>query len=374
MEQTVIFAHQNYSALDEFFAQNKIKSIFLVKSASFERFPICKYFSELKNRLGIEVVFFNDFHPNPDYESVVKGEQLFQQTKCDCIIAIGGGSTIDVAKCIKLYAALNPAENFLQQKPIPNSIKLIAAPTTAGTGSEATRYAVIYYNGEKQSITNETFIPSQVIFDASFLTTLPEYQRKSTMLDALCHSIESFWSVNSNTESKGFSEKAIKMILENMDSYLRNEEHGNYNMLLAANIAGKAINITQTTAGHAMCYKLTSLYGIAHGHAASLCVSALFDFMPCHTDLCIDARGKEYLEDMFNSLARIMDCKNAIEASKKFKHILERLALGVPSVKEISDFEVLRKSVNPERLKNNPVRLSEENIEMLYHQILEEKE
>lgn len=371
MEQVIIYAHQNYSALDTFFIQNRVKNVFLVHTKSFYDFQISNYFNNLKERLGIDVVSFSNFHPNPDYNSVVEGEKLFRETNCDCIIAVGGGSSIDVAKCIKLYMGLDSNKLFLDQAPIPNNIKLVVAPTTAGTGSEATRYAVIYYNGEKQSITHETCIPSEVIFDSSFLDTLPEYQRKSTMLDAFCHSLEAYWSVNSTEKSKSYSKKAIHMILENMDSYLRNEKIGNYNMLMASNLAGKAINITQTTAGHAMCYKLTSLYGIAHGHAAALCVNKLWPFMVKNAEKCIDLRGKEYFQKTFLKLAEVMGCKTNEEATNKFSSILEYLNLKIPKVKNNADFDLLKTSVNPVRLKNNPVQLTEDDIDALYHQILE---
>ena len=198
-------------------------------------------------KIGFDIILFSDFQPNPSYESVVKGVKLFHQKHCDCIFAIGGGSAMDVAKCIKLYSNMNPNKNYLHQKIIPNDVKLLVAPTTAGTGSEATRFAVIYYNGEKQSVTNDSCIPSAVFIDASALKTLPEYQRKATMLDAFCHAIESFWSVNSTEESKLFSKEAITMILSNMDGYLKNKWEQNAAMLCAANLAGKAINITQTT-------------------------------------------------------------------------------------------------------------------------------
>lgn len=90
-------------------------------------------------------------------------------------------------------------------------------------------------------------------------------------MDAFCHTLESFWSVNSIEESEVYSKKAIELILAHMEGFLSNTEISNAGMLLAANIAGKAINITQTTASHAMCYKITSIFGVAYGHAAILC-------------------------------------------------------------------------------------------------------
>lgn len=370
MSQTVLTASNDYYELDEYLKTLNCHKIFLVCDSAYKFLKISSYFDSITERLGINIIKFDDFQPNPLYESVVKGVKLFNEFKCDVLIAVGGGSTIDVAKCIKLYSNLNHSENYLKQTIIPNAIPFLAVPTTAGTGSEATKYAVIYYEGAKQSVTHDSCIPSTVLFDISALETLPEYQKKSTMLDAFCHAIESFWSVNSTDESKEYSKKAINLILANYKAYLQNEFDGNKNMLLAANYAGKAINITQTTAGHAMCYKLTSLYGIAHGHAAALCVSVLWPYMIAHTNLCFDPRGSEYLDKVFEELASVMNTNSALEAAQKFIAIFNSLDLKKPVINQ-NDFEILKKSVNPVRLKNNPVALDEEIIDYLYHQIME---
>lgn len=234
---------------------------------------------------------------------------------------------------------------------MPNAIPLLAVPTTAGTGSEATRYAVIYFEGEKQSVSHESCIPSAVLMDPSALRTLPEYQKKATMLDALCHAVESFWSIHSDEQSKAYARAAISRILENKDAYLANEEAGNSEMLQAAHLAGKAINITQTTAGHAMCYKITSLYGIAHGHAAALCVKALWPYMLEHPDQCTDPRGAQYLQTVFCELARAFGCDTPDQAMRKFQMLVEQLSLPVPQASG-QELALLASSVNPVRLKN----------------------
>lgn len=370
MSQTILTAANDYAQLDDYLKKLDCKHLFLVCDSAFKFLKINTYFENVTKRLGIDVIIFDDFQPNPLYESVVKGVKLFNDSKCDIIIAVGGGSSIDVAKCIKLYSNMNHNENYLKQTIVQNDIPFVAIPTTAGTGSEATRYAVIYYEGVKQSVTHESCIPSTVLFDISALETLPEYQKKSTMLDAFCHAIESFWSVNSTEESKEYSKKAISLILANYESYFKNIPDGNSNMLLAANYAGKAINITQTTAGHAMCYKLTSLYGIAHGHAAALCVSVLWPYMASHPNLCSDARGQEYLDKVFADLAVVMGCKTVLESTEKFVEIFKGLNLKTPLIRD-NDFEILKKSVNPVRLKNNPIALDEATIDYLYHKIME---
>ena len=257
MEQRII---NRYSDLDEWL--DNVKKPFVVGSL--------KRQENLRAHLPNNTVVFSDYQPNPLYENVQAGVKLFREEGCDAIIAVGGGSAMDVAKCIKLYGNL-PGDGgnggWLEAEYAEYNIPFLAMPTTAGTGSEATRYAVIYYDGKKQSVTSESFIPDTVLMDPNTLITLPLYQKKATMCDALCHAIESFWSVNSTDESKEYSRRAIELVIANMDGYLENTEEGRSYMLLAANTAGKAINITQTTAGHAMCYKIISLFGSAHGHA-----------------------------------------------------------------------------------------------------------
>ena len=112
-------------------------------------------------------------------EKVKQAIEIGKERSIDCVIGFGGGSAIDVAKCIKLYSNMDTEINYLEQLIIPNEVKLLVVPTTAGSGSEATRYAVIYYKGEKQSVTHESCIPALVLVDASVLETLPEYQRKN---------------------------------------------------------------------------------------------------------------------------------------------------------------------------------------------------
>lgn len=260
-------------------------------------------------------------------------------------------------------------ECYLKQAIILNDVPLLAVPTTAGTGSEATRYAVIYYEGTKQSITDYSIIPSVVLMDASVLKTLPMYQRKATMLDALCHAIESYWSVNSNEESMQYSKAAIETIIANKNAYFANDDEANANMLIAANLAGKAINITQTTAGHAMCYKITSLYNFAHGHAAALCVSKLWPWMIANIDKCIDYRGSGHLNAIFDYLSIAFGVINKLEAAQTFQTIIDEMEFPKCAPKA-EDFSLLASSVNPMRLKNHPIALDVESINSLYHEIL----
>lgn len=368
-EQKMLAVTPGYEELDFYLKEKGIKKVFLVCGRSIGCLKINSYFDTLFDRLGIRTIRFSNFQPNPLYDSVVEGVYLFRKEGCDAIIAIGGGSAMDVAKCIKLYSNMDTQKNYLCQKIVPNKVKLIAIPTTAGTGSEATKYAVIYYKGEKQSITDESCIPNAILLDSSTLETLPLYQKKATMLDAFCHALEAFWSVHSTEESREYSREAIKEILVGRKAYLANEKTGNERMMQAAHIAGKAINIAQTTAGHAMCYKLTSLYGIAHGHAAALCDMVLFPYMVENPGLCIDPRGRKHLSDIFLQIAEAMGCVGPAEAAEMLRTIVAELELDVPEASK-EEFAELRLAVNQVRLKNHPIKLDERTIDMLYHEIL----
>lgn len=372
MQQRIITAREHYIELDNWIKEKDCRKLLIVCDASIGFMDDFNKHVEEMQKDGIKIFRFQDFQSNPLYESVVKGVELFRKEKCDGVIAVGGGSAMDVAKCIKLYTNLpDNGKNggWLTAEIVPNTIPFLAMPTTAGTGSEATRYAVIYYDGKKQSVTNPSFIPETVLMDPNTLKTLPLYQKKATMMDALCHAIESFWSVNSTDESKVYSREAIKGVLEYMEGYLANTEEGNAGMLRAAYIAGKAINITQTTAGHAMCYKITSLFKCAHGHAAILCDRALYLWMINHTDKCIDPRGEKYLRDALDKIGQAMGCANAKTGAEKLSEIFDRLEFAVPKASD-EQYVELKMSVNPVRLKNHPIAMDIETIDALYHEIL----
>lgn len=366
--QTIISVYDGYEELYKYLKENRYIKVMLVMPEYARSTDIGRYFCQLSHNGELEITIFDEFEPNPCYESVVRGVNAFKSNNCNGIIALGGGSAIDVAKCIKIFSTMNPLQNYLEQEIIENDIPFLAIPTTAGTGSESTKYAVIYDKGVKQSISHECCVPSAIILDKRLLLSLPDYQRKATMLDALCHGIESYWSLHSTEESRKYSRIAIEMILANVDAYMANNEIGNANMLMAANYAGRAINIAQTTAGHALCYKLTTLYKIAHGHAAALCVSNLFPLMAEKIQKCIEPRGIEFLKNTFEEIASAMGCDTVNKAIEKLNSILEEFNFYTIKIPE-QDYEELVNSVNTTRLKNNPIALDKADILYLYHQI-----
>ena len=273
------------------------RKLFLVVDSSY---PFLSIKDAIESLPVDEMVMFSDFTPNPLYEQVCKGLDLLRSSECEAILAVGGGSAIDVAKCIKLAALAEEGNASLipplvsQRLSIDGSrILFIAIPTTAGTGSESTHNAVMYYEGAKQTVTNDGILPDYAVLEPSVLRTLPLYQKKCTMMDALCQGIESWWSVNSTYESKEYSRMAVEIIMSNWRKYIfENDSAAAEQIMLAANYSGRAINIAQTTAAHAMSYKITSMYGLPHGHAVAVCLPVIWKYMADHTDENIDKRGE----------------------------------------------------------------------------------
>lgn len=326
-----------------------------------------------------ERVVFSDFTPNPLYEQVCNGIELLKTSHCDTILAVGGGSAIDVAKCIKL-AVLAQEGNAAIIPPLVSTrvacdgamLPFIAIPTTAGTGSESTHNAVMYYEGAKQTVTNDGVLPDYAVLEPSVLKTLPLYQKKCTMMDALCQGIESWWSVNSTDESKEYSKKAIKLIMANWRKYIfENDDEAAKQIMIAANYGGRAINIAQTTAAHAMSYKITSLYKLPHGHAVAVCLPEIWEYMLSNMGKCMDKRGQEYTSAIFYQIAEAMNCTVPKKAIESFRGLMADMDLGNPtSDNREKELDILSNSVNPVRLRNNPIEIDAVSSRHLYSMIV----
>lgn len=300
---------------------------------------------------------FSAYHPNPDLADAVAGADLYRQQACDGLISIGGGSCMDTAKSIQAMLCADSMEDVLNSRlrtdrPIPH----IAVPGTAGSGSEATQTAVVYVDHRKVSLNHPLLLPTGVALDSSLLQSLPDYHRKSCALDALCQGIESFWCASANDESRVHAYLAILGVLDNLRAYLAGDPHAAQEMLEASYESGKAIQITRTTAAHAMSYQLTQTFGIAHGHACMLTLPELWDRMNRAGDM----------KPVLNHLSEIMRLGNPLMGPRLLKGILYDLEMEIPVIQDEETLDRLVDSVNPERLGNHPVALSRDDLRWIY--------
>lgn len=236
----------------------------------------------LQDLLGDRLVHVvEDVQPNPDVAQLRETYECFWQQAgdCDTVVAVGGGSAIDTAKALivgtesgrfdELLALLASGKPFTPAR----SKALIAAPTTAGTGSEVTPWATIWDSAshKKYSLHLECTWPKVAIIDPQLMLTVPGSVTVSTGLDALSHALESVWNVNANPISDTFAVSAIADILECLPLLKRDlfNPELRSRMALAALKAGMAFSNTKTALAHSISYEMTLHYGLPHGIACS---------------------------------------------------------------------------------------------------------
>ena len=304
---------------------------------------------------------FSAFHPNPDLADTEAGKEVFLRENCDGLISIGGGSSIDTAKAVKARINAVTEEDVIHSRlGSSNTCPHIAIPGTAGTGSEATQIAVVYVNGSKVSLNHPDLRPDGVLLDAALLDSLPAYHKKSCALDALAQGIESYWSRGSNDDSRVHAYLAIIGVLDNLKAYLDGDPHAAEEMLDASFQSGKAIQITRTTAAHAMSYMLTKKFGIAHGHACMLTLPTLWEMM----------QEKEEMLDTLKDISEKMRLGDIQMVPRLLKGIMYDLDMSIPAMPDEQTLEELAVSVNTERLNNHPVRMTKEEIREAYRRAM----
>jgi len=344
---------KDYSEIKKVFEQNGVQKPFLCCGKSFESSYLFEYLQQFNP------VVFDNIRPNPRFDDMLTAAEVFKAENCDFMVAAGGGSVMDSAKMIRILTN-NSEETALYGEIENNAVKTLFIPTTAGTGSEATRISVFYLNEtHKYSVHNLDFIPDYILFDEKLLETLPLYQKKATCLDALCHSIESYWSAKATDESREYAKKSIKLFFENKDGYMGNTKEGNLGMLWASYYGGKAINISGTVSPHALCYNITMNFNTAHGHSVAILLSVIYEYM-------LEKAGET---ELFKSFSKVMGGKTAADGLRIFNSILDEFALEKPKA-DIKVIDGFVSEVNVSKLKTNPVLFDENDIKEIYKRTL----
>jgi len=364
MKVVEFFGNGSLTRIEKILDDVDPKKIFLVTGKkSFQESGASNVLMPLLDKYNYKI--FNDFDPNPKLIDIKKGISLFDDD-VELVISVGGGSSIDVGKSINILKTQEgkPVHYVTKKQEIINrGCPLVAIPTTAGSGSEATQFAVIYINGVKYSLAHEYILPKYTIIDPTLTQSMPKYITASSGMDALSQAIESFWSINSTSTSREYAEKAISLANHNLKKAV---EVGSLQyrekMSQAANLAGKAINISKTTAPHALSYMLTSKYGIAHGHAASLTLGSILEFNSNVSESdCNDVRGPDYVKTVVDQIVALLNCKDAQEAKKYLNKYMDDIGLesNLTSIGvDDEGINAMVEKVNYERLKNNPRALS----------------
>jgi alcohol dehydrogenase class IV len=312
---------------------------------------------------GRQSIHFAEFASNPQLNDVIAGANLLRENPSDVVLAVGGGSALDVAKCVSLLSQNRADETALvigDQSVTNAAVPIVAVPTTAGTGSEATRFATVYIGKTKHSLEHDSILPAITVVDPAFTMTLPPYQTAVTGIDALSQAVESYWSTESTSESKEFAAKAIELAVDNLRNAVNEpDDESRLNMMIAANLAGKAINISKTTACHALSYYLTSHFGVSHGHAVGMMLSKMLIYNGEVTEEDVnDKRGASYVRDTMHRLTALLSAADLTGAARRIDNLMADIGLGDPIPKlRLDDKHIenmVRESLKSSRMANNP--------------------
>ncbi len=330
-----------------------------------------------------KITLFTDFTSNPRFDHALSAAELLAVDAAQPVLAIGGGAAMDTAK-LACFAASNlescrrePAEAIAAATSLNGRRNpLIAVPTTAGTGSEATHFAVVYIGSQKYSLAHESLLPDATVLDTTLTQSLPPAITATTGLDALSQAIESLWNIHATPESEQLAEQAMQLAWTNLEDAVHNPNPDNRAaMLHAANLAGQAINITRTTAPHALSYHLTIEYQVPHGFAVALSLGAFLQFNAavCEDNI-IDAQKLQPVRSRLTKIASILGGRGSLTEAAQQAHadwtaLLRRIdaptRLADVGLTDAQHLDALASTVNTERLANNPRRITSTDLREL---------
>jgi len=353
----------NYHCLEALLFKHK--NILLISGKSLEK-------TQIKQKLNLNSPRFHrfsDFTENPTLHEVILAKNTINKVEATAILAVGGGTAIDVAKLTKYYKNSNLSETNTSPPNVSNisNIPLYAIPTTFGSGSESTSFAVMYIHEEKFSVSHPDILPNYYLLDPELSRSLPLYTKASACLDALCQAIESYWANSATLESRREALFAITHIAKHFEDFITAPTSRIETIIAkASNSAGKAINVTKTTAPHALSYFISQQYNISHGHAVALCMLNMFKLNEEKANQLADYNLIKTLEEIYSALG--VSC--ATEARMMYKYFMMKAQLtssfselGLSGVDKV---RLTINAVNLDRLKNHPIELNPNDLKNIF--------
>ena len=263
-----------YNSIDELRSIFKNKKVLIVSDRGIEKAGIIDKIVSILNKEDISYSLFLDTVPNPTISNVEAGLKVYLENNCECILAVGGGSPIDLGKVIgarvvrgkKPVVKMRGLFKVMKKTPL-----IVAVPTTAGTGSEVTVAAVITNDEthEKYPINDFNLIPSIAVLDPSLTVGLPPHITSTTGMDALTHAVEAYIGRSTTKETRRYAKLAVKLIVENIKEVYVNPTNisARKNMLDASHYAGIAFTVSYVGYVHSIAHSLGGKYNVPHGLA-----------------------------------------------------------------------------------------------------------
>ncbi len=346
------------------------KKVFIVLDPSIEGPP--SLFENLKKE-GISFEVFRDLAPEPWVENADKAAESLKRSSCDCVAGIGGGSAMDIAKAAAALAT-NPgsAADYQGLNLLKNpALAKIMAPTTSGTGSEATFTAVLSKKEppSKAGINSPFLFPETAVLDPEMTLNLPAFQTATTGMDALTHAIEAYTSLNAGPLSDLAAYEAIKLIAVSLERAVSNGGSigARTDMMMGSLLGGIALANAGVGAVHALSYPLGGAYRIPHGVANGLLLTYVMEYN------AQECPGKySEIARIFSGGGKGESAPPAREAAPAVRELARKI--GVPlklseiGIKKENFPEMAEAAMKVTRpLENNPRSISAEEATLIYN-------
>ncbi len=348
---------------------------FIISGPHLKKMGIVKSCAEGLEKAGIQVDSFTETEGNPSVETVEKATKAFVESGADFIIALGGGSPMDVSKAVGVVAKYGGSiTEYEGGGKVPGDIiPLIAIPTTAGTGSEVTAFSVItdHSRNYKLTVFSYKLIPAYAILDAQLLTTAPASVAAACGIDAMVHALEAYISKDASPFSDAMAEKALELIGKNIRSYVADRANldAAENMLVGSLFAGIAFSWARLGDVHAMSHPVSAFFNVPHGVANAILLPTIVEYN------ALADTGK-YLK-IYNYIAKCPMYEDEFEPYMLVE-LLSSLnsSLGIPSgLAEVGVTEDKFDAMAEDAMKSgnilvNPRSTTKQDILELYHKAM----
>ena len=327
-------------AIPEEIKARGFKKVFLASDPDLVKFNVTKKVTDKLDGAGIPYELYSNIQPNPTIENVQTGVKAFKDCGADCIVAVGGGSSMDTSKAIGIIIANPEFEDVRSLEGVAPTKKpcvpIIAVPTTAGTAAEVTINYVITdpENKRKFVCVDPHDIPVVAVVDPDMMSSMPASLKASTGMDALTHAIEGYITKGAWELSDMFHIKAIEIIARSLRASVKGEADGEEGMALGQYVAGMGFSNVGLGIDHAMAHTLSAYYNMPHGKACATLLPTVMEYNA-------DATGEKYRE-----IARVMGVKGVDDMSQD-----EYRKAAVDAVKQLASdvgIECTLKGIVPE--------------------------
>lgn len=353
MPTEVIFGRGVLNTINREVIIARARKIVLVVGGHFRK---SEAFNALREKLysgGKEVIVYGDSIKTSNFDTVNDLTNFTRENQPDVVVAIGGGTIIDTAKCAVILARnLGRVEDYLidGKKIMKEGVNFVAVPTTAGTGSEVTPWAVVwdYKNHEKYSLSSPLMFARLAIVDPSLTDELPPKITAETGMDALTQAIEAFWSKLHNPTSDKYALQAIRLIMENLTVAVNNPDKKSRDTMAKGSLfTGLAFSNTKTTICHSLSYPITIHWKVSHGQAVSVTLPKMIEYS-------LPFLEKERREMILSAI----DVKTSEEAAEKIGVLMKSIGLAT-KLSELGITEkdldiIVKEGYNSDRMNNAP--------------------